>query len=347
MTALDFSPLTAPKNPAEVRAVAASIRAAGTTAPRFDLVGASRNLNVVAIGLALGVTLVIAAVVLAVRAMGGAIEVAAPLIPYTVMGLLLVVLVVFVILPRFARRERWWRLSQFAKANGLTFAAWTPNPTYASPLFASSPERALEDHLSSAEFDLGTLAFQIGARGSGSRTGRLSYVALKLDRPLPHMLLEAVGGPATYLSYDRAQRLSLEGDFDKHFTLYCPAQYERDALYIFTPDLMALLIDEASTFDVEISGSWMFAVAPGRLDLTDPAVMQRMFRIIDTVGAKTSQRTSRYTDDRAPAVPPALVRRRRIPANSRLRSSNVMAAIGFGVVGIVAFTASLLASALR
>ena len=39
----------------------------------------------------------------------------------------------------------------------------------------------------------------------------------------------------------RTQVLSLEGDFDRYFTLYCPKEYERDALYVFTPDLMALL----------------------------------------------------------------------------------------------------------
>lgn len=52
--------------------------------------------------------------------------------------------------------------------------------------------------------------------------------------------------------FARDQVLSLEGDFDRYFTPYCPKQYERDALSVFTPDLMALCIDEAAPFDIEI-----------------------------------------------------------------------------------------------
>ena len=49
-----------------------------------------------------------------------------------------------------------------------------------------------------------------------------------------------------------ARRLSIEGDFDEHFALHSPPVSQRDAVYIFTPDLMALLIDETGDFDVEI-----------------------------------------------------------------------------------------------
>lgn len=48
--------------------------------------------------------------------------------------------------------------------------------------------------------------------------------------------------------------LSLEGDFDRYFTLYCPGDYERDALYVFTPDLLALLIDESRHFAANALG---------------------------------------------------------------------------------------------
>ncbi len=96
----------------------------------------------------------------------------------------------------------------------------------------------------------------------------------------------------------RDQVLPLEGDFDKHFTLYCPQEYEQDALYIFTPDLMALLIDEAAPFDVELVDQWMFVYSAKPFAMTDPAVLQRLFTIADTVGAKALDQTEHYADDR-------------------------------------------------
>jgi hypothetical protein len=97
---------------------------------------------------------------------------------------------------------------------------------------------------------------------------------------------------------DRKQILHLEGDFDEHFTLYCPQQYEQDALYIFTPDLMALLIDEASPYDVELVDQWMFVYSSRPFQMTEPAVLQRLFTIADTVGAKALDQTEHYADDR-------------------------------------------------
>ena len=59
-----------------------------------------------------------------------------------------------------------------------------------------------------------------------------------------------VGGATLPATFRRDQVLSLEGDFNRYFTLYCPRQYERDALYVFTSDLISLLNDEADPFDV-------------------------------------------------------------------------------------------------
>src|SRR5690606_32829643 len=88
---------------------------------------------------------------------------------------------------------------------------------------------------------------------SYSTTTRRSYayVALRLETMLPHFVLDATRNNRTFgssipMPIAGGQTLSLEGDFDSHVTLHCPQGYERDALYVFTPDLMALLIDTNS-----------------------------------------------------------------------------------------------------
>lgn len=150
--------------------------------------------------------------------------------------------------------------------------------------------------------DIGNYQYTICA-GKNSFTYVYGFVAIKLERMMPHMVLDAskndfVGATTLPVGFNRNQVLSLEGGFDQHFTLYCPKQYERDALYVFTPDLMALLIDEAGVVDVEVIDDWVFLYRFGGFDLADDATMSKLFRIIDTVGAKLLDRSSSYADSR-------------------------------------------------
>jgi hypothetical protein len=156
---------------------------------------------------------------------------------------------------------------------------------------------------------------RVETRHSDSRDATIdwwNYLVIQLDRALPHMVLDAVQNDRKILGqrvsnlparFDLAQRLSLEGDFDRYFTLYAPADYERDALYVFTPDLMALLIDEAGSgeggsMDVEIIDDRMYVYAPGLRDFLQPFVWQRFAAIVQTVGAKTLRQTTNHADER-------------------------------------------------
>ena len=131
------------------------------------------------------------------------------------------------------------------------------------------------------------------------------YVAITLDRRLPHLLLDAkandrsvFGIKTSNLPVDlaRDQRLTLGGEFDDKFTLYAPSDYGRDAFYIFAPDLMALFIDRLGTFDVEIVDDTMF-VYGSPFDLLDPQTYAWLAELVDTAVARTVRRTERYRDD--------------------------------------------------
>ena len=209
------------------------------------------------------------------------------------------------VLPPWGKWSRWTRLDRFARANGLTFLP-SAVPAYPGAIFGLGQGRLATDHLATATgryLDLGNYRYSTGS-GDDRTTHQWGFLALKLDRVLPHILLDAKANNGLFgtstlpISFDRAQVLSLEGDFDRYFTLYCPKDYERDALYVFTPDLLALLIDESRHFDVEIVDDWMFVYSATRFDMTDPGTLRRLFRIVDTVGAKTLRQTARYSDER-------------------------------------------------
>ena len=140
----------------------------------------------------------------------------------------------------------------------------------------------------------------------GPRARReIGFVSIELDRTLPHMYLASTqraagGGNRPYpLPFPSDQRLSLEGDFDRWFRLYCPREYERDALYILTPDVMALMIDEAPGFDIEVIDNQMFLIARHPFDMTDKRVFDFAQRVSATLGNKTAHQSAGYRDERS------------------------------------------------
>lgn len=166
--------------------------------------------------------------------------------------------------------------------------------------------------LADGSFRIGNHQYQVVVEQGDSYktvTYKWGYLAVKLNRMLPHMILDAksnnlsvfqrmlhdkdAGLPA---NIDKNQILSLEGDFNNYFTLYAPNQYERDALYIFTPDLMSLLIDNAQAFDVEIIDDCLYFYVRDGIDMTDANLMSRLFSLVDVVGAKALHQTSGYAD---------------------------------------------------
>lgn len=204
------------------------------------------------------------------------------------------------------RRERQVRLARFASENGLRWMPAGNAPHYPGTIFSTGSTRTVRDRVYAASgefFDVGVLQTVTGS-GKDRRTVEWSYLALRLTRELPHLVLDSTGDNVLGQSslpetMHRAQRLSLEGDFDRHFTLYCPEGYERDALYVFTPDLMALLIDEVGAYDVEIVDDRMTLFTRRPIDLLDPETWRRYERIMELVLPKARRQTRRYRDARA------------------------------------------------
>jgi hypothetical protein len=199
--------------------------------------------------------------------------------------------------------EAWLRLTRFADDNGFQYLAASGHPRLMGSIFDTQMLGRVTDRLiwpHEPFFESGNFHSD---RNQNTR-GPLDrgYLAVKLHRSLPHMVLRATsngtsrGIPGTI---DTTQVLSLQGDFNRHFSLYAPKSFESDALYVFTPDLMALLIDEASAFDAEIVDDWIIFVSPERLTFHSPSVVTRLMRIVEIVGAKTFGQADHYRDDRA------------------------------------------------
>lgn len=154
---------------------------------------------------------------------------------------------------------------------------------------------------SSTPFLAGSVTGTYASDSSFPRVMASSFIAIPLPREVPNLVLQGKGlGVLSFVGVAIAgrQRLSLEGDFDGTFTLYAPQYYERDALYLFAPDLMALLVDAAGTCDVEFVDGWMFVYGgPGRF--TDAVALQRIVAVVELLQGKLARQTGRYSDARA------------------------------------------------
>ncbi|RZI91576.1 MAG: hypothetical protein EOO67_10190, partial [Microbacterium sp.] len=231
-------------------------------------------------------------------------------------GLLTIVPVVFIVIVavvigfgiwRIARgssAERWYRLDRFAQANGMTWHPESPNPPLPGMVFGHGSSRKATDVVRGQRprfVEFGNYQYTTGS-GKNQTTHRWGYVAVKLSTPLPHIVLDATSNNALFgsnlpASFDKSQRLSLEGDFDRYFALYCPRGYERDALYLFTPDIMARFIDHAAALDVEIVDDWMFLYAKRDFSTLDPATWAWLFSVVGAFLDKFAQ-WERWRDDR-------------------------------------------------
>lgn len=202
------------------------------------------------------------------------------------------------------RSETLVRLERFAKANSMRLRYDVPSPVFAGMIFDEGHSRKLKESLVMADgTEIGNYQYVTGS-GKNRSTHSFGYIRIPLTRTLPHMVLDARSnnffGALSNLpdTFHRDQTLSLEGDFDKHFTLYAPKQYERDALYVFTPDVMAKLIDEGKAYDMEVIGKELYVYTSGRIDIANQTVLSSVLGIISVIASELRDQTASYADER-------------------------------------------------
>jgi len=296
----DARPLTEPVDPKAVRAFAAEMRARSTSST-----SASKVIVIVVaafIGLVFAMILIpTVALLLAGVSRGGT--------PFLLLPVLVIAAIVigggllFWFSFRSGRVAR-YRISRFAAANNMTYEDGIKNPPLPGMIFgvghSRQSERLVRGH-SPRFVEFGNYQYTTGS-GKNSTTHKWGYVAVKLDVPLPNIVLDALGNNALFgtnlpASFQKEQRLALEGDFDQYFTLYCPAGYEQDALYLFTPDIMARFIDNAAQLDVEIVDDWMFLYTRREASTLDPNTWAWLFGTVGALITKFDQ-WARWRDDR-------------------------------------------------
>ena len=197
--------------------------------------------------------------------------------------------------------------SKFATKNNVSFIRKKDDPDYNGMLFNRGEDRHIKDQFiiptDGEPIELGNYYYTTGS-GKNRTTHRYGYVRAKLPRRLPHMVLDAtannLAGRFSTLpqQFNSSQKLSLEGDFDKYFTLYTPDEYERDALYVFTPDVMQAMITHARNYDIEIIDSDLYLYRTKPFDFLQVDEWKQALAVISTLTPELSEQTDYYADER-------------------------------------------------
>lgn len=129
------------------------------------------------------------------------------------------------------------------------------------------------------------------------------YLVATLPAPLPHLFLETAAAPDLPHEFPRAdvgQRLPLAGPFGSGFEVYVPSGYERDALFVLTPVVMAALLDHAAEYHIEITGNTLIFFTADQADFSEPDAWRRIDGLLHSVVPALAVRAERYRDQRVP-----------------------------------------------
>ncbi|MEJ1089675.1 hypothetical protein WDU99_15275 [Microbacterium sp. Mu-80] len=298
----DARPLT---DPVDSRAVREFWREVRTRHPRSTAQTVSMVITIVVVAFVMTMFIGIGSTMITIVGSGVAQGEMSPLlllVPAFVVAIFVIISVVAIVTWRRKRVQR-YRIARFAMANGMEYIDQLTAPQLPGLIFqhgSSRQSHALVRGSRPRFVEFGNYQYTTGS-GKNRTTHNWGYVAVRLDVPLPNIVLDARGnnglGSNLPASFQRDQRLSLEGDFDQYFTLYCPEGYEADALYLFTPDIMARFIDNAAQLDVEIVDDWMFLYMQRPASTVDPDTWAWLFSTVGALMTKFDQ-WSRWRDDR-------------------------------------------------
>ncbi|MDR0957047.1 MAG: DUF3137 domain-containing protein [Candidatus Nomurabacteria bacterium] len=135
--------------------------------------------------------------------------------------------------------------------------------------------------------------------GKSRATHSLEFMSMMLPRRVPHLLLNSKRNMVSVPVYNyQVQKIELEGDFNKYFTVYAPPNYHVDALQILTPDVMQAFIKYGQKYDFELIGNKLYAYRHPSTKTWSAAGMREALTGVANVASQIREQTDTYRDAR-------------------------------------------------
>jgi hypothetical protein len=164
-------------------------------------------------------------------------------------------------------------MRQFAAANGFSYAEDGTVDGRNGTLFTIGHSKSVSNVVSGTykqcSMELFDYRYTIGS-GKNSHTYPFTVFELRFDIAMPNIMLEnrecPTGAESIFGGFPGLETIRLEGDFSDRFTLGVRRDYEIEALQIFTPDVMAVLMDKGRNFSMEIVEGQLFLYAKNTIE---------------------------------------------------------------------------------
>lgn len=197
------------------------------------------------------------------------------------------------------------KIAAFAWQNGWAYAdtlEHTRRPGAAFTRVLRGQERAV------VACDDERMPFELGMHHSVSRGQEratvqrpFAFIELPLPSSVPHIVLaNKRRSIIPTLGLGRgAARMDLEGEFASTFRLIVPEGYQQDALYIFTPDLMARVLDLGAGSEIELVSDRLYVYLPASTRFDRAETMAAAITLAEEFHRRFAARTALYRDDDA------------------------------------------------
>ncbi len=182
------------------------------------------------------------------------------------------------------------RLEQFCNDNNLKLTPYfTSIGQHEGIVFGMGHSRVARNGINGAvngnNFVLFEYQYTIG-HGKNSHTHHLGVTMIKLNKKFPHIILDSKRDSSIgVFTFDRSQRLELEGDFNKYFNTYGPKEYEVEVLQILNPSVMQSLLSINEPMDIEIIGEYLYIYNTGAM--RNKQTYQAIFNAINQITSST------------------------------------------------------------
>ncbi len=156
-------------------------------------------------------------------------------------------------------------MKQFAIANGFKYSESADMVVRPGVAFEIGQSRIITNLIAGTYLDYPIELFNYTYTriGNGKQTERFYFTILEIDCSyfLPHIFLKNNDlnfGKSLEMYFKNEQKINLEGNFNKQFTLLTPIGWQIETLQIFTPDFMAKMLDHWNKFSLEFIGKRMY-----------------------------------------------------------------------------------------
>lgn len=161
-------------------------------------------------------------------------------------------------------RTLFWK--QFALLNGWQYKSDSDPSAERGIMFRQGNNRnisnCIEGILDKRCFRIFTYNFSTGS-GKNKRAYYYTVFSFKFSGTFPNIYLNNKNNSCDIKA---GEAIPLPEEFEKSFTLSAPKDYEIEALEIFTPDVLASLLDNKFNHDVEFVNQEMLIFSDGRIN---------------------------------------------------------------------------------